>query len=92
MPKGKWIDRKTAQHFTLVHRPQNDPLIHDADAPSMVLNPTTPLNASKVKKLDDLASELGSDAEHIRANEGEAANHGIFYDDTGTTTCSTCAT
>jgi len=82
MPKGKWIDRKTAQHFTLVHRPQNDPLIHDADAPSMVLNPTTPLNASKVKKLDDLASELGSDAEHIRANEGEAANHGIFYDDT----------
>ncbi|KXJ93334.1 Low temperature viability protein [Microdochium bolleyi] len=82
MPKGKWIDRKTAQHFTLVHRPQNDPLIHDSDAPAMVLNPTSLPNASKVKKLDDLASELGSDAEHIRANEGEAANHGIYYDDT----------
>ncbi|KAH7033476.1 Low temperature viability protein [Microdochium trichocladiopsis] len=82
MPKGKWIDRKTAQHFTLVHRPQNDPLIHDSEAPAMVLNPTTLPNASKVKKLDDLASELGSDAEHIRANEGEAANHGIYFDDT----------
>lgn len=82
MPKGKWIDKKTAQHFTLVHRPQNDPLIHDAEAPSMVLNPTTLPNASKVKKLDDLTSELGEDAERIRANEGEAANYGIYYDDT----------
>ncbi|KAI1800994.1 Low temperature viability protein [Daldinia bambusicola] len=82
MPKGKWIDKKTAQHFTLVHRPQNDPLIHDADAPSMVLNPTPLPNASKVRKLNDLASELGSDAEHIRANEGEAASYGVFFDDT----------
>lgn len=75
-------DKKTAQHFTLVHRPQNDPLIHDVDAPSMILNPTTNLNASKVKKLDDLASELGSDASHIRENEGEAASHGVYFDDT----------
>ncbi|KAI5865612.1 Low temperature viability protein [Durotheca rogersii] len=83
MPKGKWIDKKTAQHFTLVYRPQNDPLIHDADAPSMVLNPTLrPNSGSKVKKLDDLASELGDDASRIRANEGEAANHGVFFDDT----------
>ncbi|KAI1214762.1 Low temperature viability protein [Annulohypoxylon truncatum] len=81
MPKGKWIDKKTAQHFTLVHRPQNDPLIHDTEAPSMVLNPTALPNASKVRKLDDLASELGTDAERIRANEGEAANHGIYFDD-----------
>ncbi|KAI0166743.1 Low temperature viability protein [Hypoxylon sp. FL1284] len=82
MPKGKWIDKKTAQHFTLVHRPQNDPLIHDTDAPSMILNPTALPNASKVKKLDDLASELGSDAELIRSNEGEAANYGVYFDDT----------
>ncbi|KAI0884367.1 Low temperature viability protein [Annulohypoxylon maeteangense] len=81
MPKGKWIDKKTAQHFTLVHRPQNDPLIHDTEAPSMVLNPTALPNASKVRKLDDLASELGTDAERVRANEGEAANHGIYFDD-----------
>ncbi|KAI2463455.1 Low temperature viability protein [Annulohypoxylon bovei var. microspora] len=82
MPKSKWIDKKTAQHFTLVHRPQNDPLIHDTEAPSMILNPTALPNASKVRKLDDLASELGSDAEQVRANEGEAANHGVYFDDT----------
>ena len=82
MPRKKWIDKKTATHFTLVHRPQNDPLIHDASASSMVLNPTPLPNSNKVKKLDDLASELGSDVEKIRDNEGEAANYGIYYDDT----------
>ncbi|KAK8079246.1 hypothetical protein PG994_003053 [Apiospora phragmitis] len=83
MPRGKWINKKTAQHFTLVHRPQNDPLIHDEAAPSMVLNPTENLNAArKSKALDDLASELGSDAGNIRANEGEAATYGVYFDDT----------
>lgn len=76
-------DKKTAQHFTLVHRPQNDPLIHDDDAPPMVLNPTqSKTGPSKSKHLDDLASELGSDAASIRANEGEAANYGVYFDDT----------
>ncbi|KAB5575448.1 Low temperature viability protein, partial [Coniochaeta sp. 2T2.1] len=82
MPRGKWIDKKTATHFTLVHRPQNDPLIHDESAPAMVFNPTHQQNGSKIKKLGDLASELGSDAASIRENEGEAANYGIYYDDT----------
>jgi len=82
MPRKKWIDKKTATHFTVLHRPQNDPLIHDASASSMILNPTVPLNSTKTKKIDDLASELGSEVEHIRDNEGEAANHGIYYDDT----------
>jgi protein LTV1 len=82
MPRKKWIDKKTATHFTLLHRPQNDPLIHDASASSMVLNPTALPNSNKVKKLDDLASELGSDVERIRDNEGEAANHGVYFDDT----------
>ncbi|EFY92979.1 low-temperature viability protein ltv1 [Metarhizium acridum CQMa 102] len=83
MPRGKWIDKKTAQHFTLVHRPQNDPLIHDEKAPAMVLNPTQPKpGSSKVKHLDELASEFGSDAAAIRANEGEAASHGVYFDDT----------
>jgi protein LTV1 len=58
-------------------------LIHDEDAPSMVLNPTQLQPGSSTEKhLDDLASELGSDAESIRANEGEAANHGVYFDDT----------
>ncbi|KAI0124176.1 Low temperature viability protein [Xylariales sp. AK1849] len=84
MPKKQWINKKTAQHFTLVHRPQNDPLIYDEEAPSMVLNPTNVPSSSKPgsKKLDDLASELGVDAAQIRANEGEAASYGVYYDDT----------
>lgn len=81
MARKKWIDKKTATHFTLVHRPQNDPLIHDESVSSMVLNPTN-LPNSKIKKLDDLASEYGSDAGEIRDNEGEAANYGVYYDDT----------
>jgi len=48
----------------------------------MILNPTAVPNSHKVKKLDDLASEFGSDGGRIRDNEGEAANHGIYYDDT----------
>ena len=82
-------DKKTATHFTLVHRPQNDPLIHDESAPSMVLNPTQLPNASsssaasvKSKRLNDLASELESEALSIRENEGEAANYGVYFDDT----------
>jgi protein LTV1 len=75
-------DKKKATHFTLVYRPQNDPLIHDESAPAMVLNPTQSGNKSRSKALDDLASELGSDALSIRDNEGEAANYGIYYDDT----------
>ncbi|KAI6766343.1 hypothetical protein HG530_007413 [Fusarium avenaceum] len=82
MPR-KWIDKKSAQHFTLVHRPQNDPLIHDENAPSMVLNPTqTKKSSNKSKDLDDLASELGYEADGVRANEGEAAGYGVYYDDT----------
>ncbi|EQB48703.1 low temperature viability protein [Colletotrichum gloeosporioides Cg-14] len=82
MAKGKWIDKKSAQHFTLVHRPQNDPLIHDENAPSMVLNPVAQRGGDKGKHLSDLASDLGSDAASIRDNEGEAAEYGIYYDDT----------
>lgn len=82
MAPRRWINKKDAQHFTVVHRPQNDPRIHDDSAPAIVLNPTALPNSNKVKKLDDLASELGSEAEGLRENEGEAANHGIYYDDT----------
>jgi len=75
-------DKKTATTFNLVFRPQNDPLIHDESAPDMVLAPVINPKNGKGKGLSDLASELGSDAQSIRDNEGEAANHGIFYDDT----------
>ncbi|CAK7563075.1 MAG: Protein ltv1 [Sporothrix epigloea] len=89
MPRRKWIDKKTAAHFTLVHRPQNDPRIHDESAPAMVLNPTRAPNVNGTssgtsihsRQLSDLASQLGSDVDEIRDNEGEAANFGVFFDD-----------
>lgn len=48
----------------------------------MVLNPTKKKTSSKGRRLDDLASDLGSDISSIRDNEGEAANYGIYFDDT----------
>lgn len=86
MGKGKWINKKNATTFQLVYRPQNDPLIHDDSAPDMVLAPTQLPNgggkSTKGSVLSDLASQLGADAERIRDNEGEAANYGVYYDDT----------
>jgi protein LTV1 len=83
MPRRKWISKEEAVRFKLVHRPQNDPLIHDESAPSMVLHAAPALNPtkSKSKRLGELASQIGTDALSIRDNEGEAANYGIFYDD-----------
>lgn len=49
----------------------------------MVLNPTSNPNASKGNKLNDLASEFSvDDVAGMRANEGEAANYGVYFDDT----------
>ncbi|KAF1946968.1 low-temperature viability protein-like protein ltv1 [Clathrospora elynae] len=100
MPRRKFIDKKTAANFRLVHRAQNDPRIHDEDAPQMVFAETGAPNQreeseaagssrasqysaatgrSKVKSRHDLESEYG---EKVRHNEGEAANYGIYYDDT----------
>ena len=37
--KGKFIDKKKAVSFRLVHRSQRDPLAADSDAPQHVLQP-----------------------------------------------------
>jgi len=99
MPRRKFIDKKTATNFRLVHRAQNDPRIHDEDAPQMVLAETTAPNQrddiqpagsacasqysaasgrSKIKSRSQLESEYGA---QVRRNEGEAANYGVFFDD-----------
>ncbi|KAL4870516.1 hypothetical protein BDV12DRAFT_55359 [Aspergillus spectabilis] len=86
-PRKQWIDKKNATTYQLFHRSQNDPLIHDPEAQDRVLHPVygppsedpSTSSADRSKHLSDLASEFGSDA--VRKNEGEAANHGIFYDD-----------
>ncbi|MCJ1429313.1 hypothetical protein MMC29_007226 [Sticta canariensis] len=87
MPRKKWIDKSTSTTFALVHRPQNDPKIHDAASSSMVFQELAPSQAHKVKNRSDLEFELfsGLDDENeptrLRDNEGEAAEHGVFFDD-----------
>ncbi|KAK5742681.1 Protein ltv1 [Elasticomyces elasticus] len=103
MPRRKVFDKKTATTFSLVHRAQNDPLIHDENAPSMVfaeragpsrapqeddypysdtgsiISGTSSYRSKKVKERGDLEEEFGLG---FKPNEGEAAQHGVFYDDT----------
>ncbi|PSK56535.1 Protein LTV1 [Elsinoe australis] len=91
MPRRQFIDRKTATTFSLVHRAQNDPLIHSSDAPQMVLaekgttsqsSPHVGGSSSRTKKVKDrgdLEDEFGFS---FKANEGQAAEQGVFYDDT----------
>jgi protein LTV1 len=72
-------NKKDATTFQLVFRSQDDPRIHDADASDMVFTEKTDLNHNKIKQRDDLEEEFGP---AVRDNEGEAANYGIYYDDT----------
>jgi protein LTV1 len=44
MPRKRFIDKKTATTFHLVHRAQNDPRIHDEDASAMVFAEVPPSN------------------------------------------------
>ncbi len=109
MPRRRFIDKKSATTFALVHRAGDDPLYHDNDAPSMVFaeKPTTQprtlrrareddyaysdvgsvisssrsnlSTSSKVRQRGDLEDEFGIS---FKQNEGQAAQHGVFYDDT----------
>ncbi|KAL8759507.1 MAG: hypothetical protein Q9199_000728 [Rusavskia elegans] len=89
MPRKGWIDKNHATTFALVHRPQNDPKIHDASSSSMVFQELAPSQARKIKTRTDLESELFQDTNRIgsqppvRENEGEVAEYGVYYDDTG---------
>lgn len=103
MPPRRKFDKNTSTTFTLVHRAQNDPLIHDENAPSMVFTEKSARRhgddddsdlpsssgASMMsgassysrsgKQRGDLEEEFGM---NFRPNEGQAAQHGVFYDDT----------
>ncbi|QDS70521.1 hypothetical protein FKW77_010282 [Venturia effusa] len=80
MPSKKVFDKKNATTFSLVYRAQNDPRIHDVEASDMVFTEKSNLNQTKgkAKHRFELEEEFGS---KVRENEGEAANHGIYYDD-----------
>ncbi|CAG9570848.1 unnamed protein product [Danaus chrysippus] len=74
MPKAKkkFIDRKKAVTFNLVHRSQRDPLIADETAPQRVL---VPVNASipvKKEKEPDLS---------VEQRKEEQKKYGIYFDD-----------
>lgn len=106
-PANPSSDKKDAINYRLVHRAQNDPRIHDADAPQMVFAEVEGKNSqddgpagssrasqyssasrwtaatgrtgrSQIKSRKDLEGEFGP---RVRTNEGEAANYGIYYDD-----------
>ncbi|KAL8927931.1 MAG: hypothetical protein Q9208_002006 [Pyrenodesmia sp. 3 TL-2023] len=88
MPRKGWIDKNNATTFALVHRQQNDPKIHDASSSSMVFQELAPSQSKKIKTRTDLESELFDNSRSItsqpsiRENEGEAAEYGVYYDDT----------
>ncbi|KAF2005359.1 Low temperature viability protein [Amniculicola lignicola CBS 123094] len=57
MPRRKFIDKKNATTFHLVHRAQNDPRIHDPDASDMVFKE---VGASNVRQPSEAASSSGA--------------------------------
>lgn len=85
--KSIWRSDK-AQHFQLVHRSQRDPLINDPDTGAHVLLSYDPANQSRAK--GKTRADLEADTsvirdkygKPIRSNIGEAANYGIYFDDT----------
>ena len=70
-----------------MHRQQNDPKIYDDDSSSMVFQELAPSRSDKAKNRGDLESELFGESEdrkifsHLRDNEGEAAEYGVYFDD-----------
>ncbi|MCJ1351100.1 MAG: hypothetical protein MMC33_001082 [Icmadophila ericetorum] len=88
MPRRKKFDKSTSTTYSLVFRAQNDPKIHDEASSSRVFQEIAPPQSHKIKNRTDLEKELfggsdaGSDGSRVRDNEGEAAEYGIYYDDT----------
>lgn len=74
-------DKKSSSTFQIRYRSQQDPLINDQDASDFVFTAVNAPN-QKVKNAHQLAASLGPASAGIRANEGEAAMYGIYYDDT----------
>lgn len=70
-----------------MNRPQNDPKTYDASSSSIAFQELAPSQAHKIKNRNDLEAELFGPTEStsfagIRENEGQAAEHGVYFDDT----------
>lgn len=96
MGKRQFVNKKNAQTFQLVHRSQRDPEIHNEDASQRVLVPVQTIvkqtasddkpqshdrqNGRKnIQTRGDLAEDFDG---AVRENEGEAAEYGVYFDDT----------
>ncbi|RMD43090.1 hypothetical protein DV735_g2025, partial [Chaetothyriales sp. CBS 134920] len=69
MPR-KRFDKSTSQKYRLLYRSQDDPLIHEEGEQALF---------PEGLHIEDLEQDV--DLESMRDNEGEAAEHGIYYDD-----------
>jgi len=86
-------DKNNATTFQLLYRSQDDPLLHDEGDRALYptsgpaarpgagsSNSSQSTQSAKALHIADLEDELDFDS--MRDNEGEAAEHGIYYDDT----------
>ena len=91
MPRKRWIPKESAQTYQLLYRSQDDPLINDDAAGERALfqisGPSTSSQSQVATRnqttgihIEDLEDDVDLDA--MRENEGEAAEYGIYYDDT----------
>jgi protein LTV1 len=91
MPRKRWIPKESAQTYRLLYRSQDDPLINDEDIGDRALFQISGPSASSSSQsasqrqkdglhLHDLEDDV--DLDSMRDNEGEAAEHGIYFDDT----------
>ncbi|KAI8058918.1 Low temperature viability protein-domain-containing protein [Gilbertella persicaria] len=85
MGKKPFIDKKSAKHFHVVHRSQKDPLINDTEASDRVLQEVLPINQLKHKPQAEIdrvkAKPKKLTQDEIDQRIGQAAQHGIFFDD-----------
>ncbi|RMZ85952.1 hypothetical protein DV737_g137, partial [Chaetothyriales sp. CBS 132003] len=89
MPR-KRFDKATSQKYRLLYRSQDDPLIHEEGEHALfpvgrpsdggAASAKRPLGSGKEGlHIEDLEQDV--DLESMRNNEGEAAEHGIYFDD-----------
>ncbi|CCG81875.1 Protein LTV1 [Taphrina deformans PYCC 5710] len=94
MGKRQFVNKKNATTFQLVHRSQRDPEIHNDEATQRVFVPIQTISKSgeggsearahNDRKTVQTRRELEQEFEgKARENEGEAAEYGVYYDDTG---------
>lgn len=93
MARKKWINKNapTTQTYQLLYRSQDDPLLNDDNAGDRALFAVGPNQGTAAQSssqpesqralhLADLEDDL--DFSSMRENEGEAAEYGIYFDDT----------